>query len=111
MSPHAYTFTLAATKLARQPAPHQIPRLHTLLRCLAETLLDTRAPQPAGQLHTPTEDAPVQVLWAKAGTPGEVGDVWCDGTYIRTAGHGADQRFLVRSTTPHHATPAPCCAP
>ena len=103
MSPNAYALNLATSTLARQPAAERIPRLQAIQRHCAETLLDTRAPWPASMVHTPTEGAAVMVRWAKAGTPGEVGDVWCPGTYLRTIGHGADKQFLVRSSTPRHA--------
>lgn len=102
MSPNAFALTLAASTLARQPAPERIPPLQALLRQLAETLLDTRAPWPAAWHHNPTEGDPIQVLWAKAGTPGEVGEVWCHGTFLRTLGHGAEKQYLVRISTPRH---------
>lgn len=54
---------------------------------------------------SPSEGAPIKVRWARLGTPGEVGEVWCSGTYLRTIGHGADQRYLVRSTTPRNPHP------
>jgi hypothetical protein len=103
MSPNAYALTLAASTLARQPAPERIPQLQAIQRHCAETLLDTRAPWPAAWHHNPTEGDPIQVLWAKAGTPGEVGEVWCHGTFLRAVGHGADKQFLVSSTTPRSA--------
>ena len=56
-------------------------------------------------MHTPTEGAPIHVRWARLGTPGEVGEVWCPGTYLRTIGHGADKRYLVSSTTPRGPFP------
>ena len=102
MSPNAYALNLATSTLARQPAAERIPRLQAIQRHCAETLLDTRAPWPASMVHTPTEGAAVTVLWAKAGTPGEVGEVWCHGTYLRTVGHGAEKQFLVSSSTPRH---------
>lgn len=103
MSPNAYALTLAAKHLARQPSPERILGLQALQRHCAEALLDTRAPWPAACQHHPAEGAPILVLWAKAGTPGEVGEVWCEGTYLRTVGHGAEKQYLVRSTTPRSA--------
>lgn len=55
--------------------------------------------------HTLTEGAPIQVRWARLGTPGEVGEVWCPGTYLGTVGRGAEKRYLVRSATPRSAGP------
>lgn len=62
---------------------------------------------PIGHQPTaPTEGAAVHVRYARLGTPGEVGEVWCPGIYLRTIGHGADKRYLVKSTTPRSPFPA-----
>ena len=53
----------------------------------------------------PHEGSAVHVRWARLGTPGEVGEVWCPGTYLRTIGHGADKRYLVSSATPRNPFP------
>jgi hypothetical protein len=53
----------------------------------------------------PREGAAVEVRWARLGTPGEVGEVWCPGTYLRSIGCGAGRQYLVRSATPRSAGP------
>lgn len=93
MSPYAYAFNLATSTLARQPAAHRITGLQALQRHLSAKLLDT----------APREGAAIEVLWARAGTPGEVGETWMPGTYLGTTGSGAGQQFLVRSATPRSA--------
>jgi hypothetical protein len=95
MSPYAHAFNVAASTLARQPATHRITGLQALQRHLSAKLLDT----------APPEGAAIEVLWARAGTPGEVGETWMPGTYLGTTGSGAGRRLLVRSATPRSAGP------
>lgn len=93
MSPTAYALNVANEAFARGlPAPRHAP-MQALRIHLSAKLLDT----------APVEGTPIEVLWCKAGTPGEVGEVWCPGTYLRTIGSGADKRYLVRSCTPRGA--------
>lgn len=101
MSPTAYALNVANAAFARGVDPHRLQPMQALRSYLARQLLDTgpTTPQPAA----PAEGAPIQVRWCRAGTPGEVGEVWCPGTYLRTIGSGHTRRYMVSCTTPRSA--------
>lgn len=103
MSPHAFALILTDRALATKPAA---PRLHKLL-ALQTYLRDELQARCATALtpEQPAEGAPIEVRWCKAGTPGEVGEVWYPGTYRGTVGHGPGKQYMVSCTTPRRTSP------
>lgn len=102
MSPYAFALDLTQRTLANNPPAARLQKLLALQRHLQDEL---KAQQPATATRQPAEGDSVQVLWARAGTPGEVRDVWCPGTFLGVVGTAPNHQYMVRSATPRSAGP------
>lgn len=102
MSPYAYALDITKRALDTNPPAPSLQKLLALQRHLQDEL---QALHPVSSPRQPVEGDSIEVLWARGGTPGEVRDVWCPGTFLGFVGSGPNQQYMVRTATPRSAGP------